>query len=128
MACSHNLAKINQIKKEILGLETEITNLSNNVSKCDNIKQKHTEFSDKIDCVMSNLSGNYVEAGKSYDSGKMLKCYVDAKNTIRDCDTIIVESNSQIKANENRIKVLEKQIESLKGNCNLCSGPSSSTV
>ena len=120
MACEHNLAKINQLKQEINNLQHDIINLRNNITKSTDIKQKHSEFNSKLQCVMTNLSGNYVEAGKTYDSGKMLKCSVDAMKTISDCDTIISESNKQVTINENTIRILERQIASLQGDCSSC--------
>ena len=120
MACVHNQAKINKLTQEIKSLQSQIDNLRNNITKTKIIKQKHINFNDKIECVMNNLSGNYVEAGKSYDGGKMLKCLVDSKNTIRDCDSIILESERQIKINERQILSLEQQIAKLDGDCNEC--------
>ena len=96
MACVHNQAKIDKIKAEIEKLQNDLTNLRNNISKCNEIKQKHTEFNEKLRCVMDNLSGNYVEAGKTYDGGMMLNCSANAISTIKDCESIILESNKQI--------------------------------
>lgn len=126
MACPCNLAKINQLKQEINNLQKDITNLKNNITKSTDIKQKHSDFNSKLQCVMTNLSGNYVEAGKTYDSGKMLKCSVDAMKTISDCDTIISESNKQITLIENTIRMLEQQIANLNGDCSACAAKKTS--
>ena len=126
MACFHNENQIIIIRNKIRGLQMDITNLKNNITKTTAIKQKHHDFNSKLQCVMTNLSDNRVEAGKTYDGGKMLKCSVDAIKTINECDLIITESNSQIKTIENTIKMLEQQIAMLDGNCSLCSKPSTS--
>ena len=120
MACVHNQAKIDKIKAEIEKLQKDLTNLRNNISKCNEIKQKHTEFNEKLRCVMDNLSGNYVEAGKPYDGGMMLNCSANAISTIKDCESIILESNRQITTITNTIRNLNRQILSLNGNCSSC--------
>lgn len=120
MACVHNQAKINAIKAEIQRLQNDLTNLRSNISKCNEIKQKHTEFNEKLRCVMDNLSGNYVEAGKTYDGGMMLNCSANAISTIKDCESIILESNKQITLIQSKIRDLNRQIVSLSGDCSSC--------
>ena len=120
MACIHNQAKINRIKAEIQRLQNDLTNLRSNITKCNDIKQKHSEFNEKLQCVMNNLSGNYVEAGKTYDGGMMLNCSANALSTIKDCESIILESNRQITTIENTIRSLESQMANLNGDCEEC--------
>ena len=74
---------------------------------------------------MNNLSGNYIQAGTTYDGGMMLNCSANAIATIKDCESIILESNKQITTIENTIKSLEQQMASLNGDCSQCSKSSS---
>ena len=120
MACAHNQAKINSIKQQIQNLRNDITNLKSNITKCDEIKKKHSDFNDKLRCVMNNLEGNYVVAGKTYDGGMMLNCSANAISTIKDCESIILESNNKITSIENEIRGLQREIASLNGDCSAC--------
>lgn len=121
MACIHNQAEINRLTAEINEKQKQITSLNNNITKCTDIKSKHKSFSDKLQCVISNLEGNTVVSGQTYDGGKMQVCQDDANKTIRDCEEIISQSQIQIRVLENIIRRLESRIASLQGNCSSCS-------
>ena len=120
MACIHNQAKINSIIKEINVKQNKIDDLKANITKSNEIKEKHQQFNNKLQCVMENLNGNYVEAGKTYDGGKMLKCSVDTMKTIKDCESIILESGKSVKTLENEIRSLKQQMANLNGDCFSC--------
>ena len=121
MACVHNQAIINDLTTQINQKQKEITNLKNNITKCENIRNKHDEFNKKLDCVINNLEGNTVVAGVPYDNGKMSECLKSSNDTITDCNNIILESNKKISLIEKDILSLEHRIASLQGDCYSCS-------
>ena len=121
MACIHNQAEISKISAEINAKQSQINSLKSNITKCNDIKSKHIDFSDKLQCVIDNLEGNTVVAGKAYDDGKMELRQAEAKQTIVDCENMISESEKQVTLLENEIKILEQRMAALNGNCELCS-------
>ena len=121
MACVHNQAQINALTAQIKEKHSQINNLNNNISKCKDIKNRHENFNDKINCVISNLEGNTVVAGVPYDNGKMTDCLNSSNDTIRDCDKIVLHSSNKILLLEYEISRLESTIASLQGNCSACS-------
>ena len=121
MACVHNQAQINVLTAQIREKQNQINNLNNNISKCEDIRKKHSFFNEKMNCVISNLEGNTVVAGVPYDNGKMSECLNDSNKTIRDCDNIILQSNQKKHLLEREILSLERSIASLQGNCSACS-------
>lgn len=120
MACVHNQAKIDDLNAQIKKKQTEITGLKSNIEICKDIKEKHKNFADKVDCVRKNLVENTVVAGQTYDQGKMTKCFDLAYRTIGDCNNLILESNKKILLLEKEILSLEHTISTLQGNCALC--------
>lgn len=120
MACVHNQAKINALNAEIHSKEQQIKGLNSNIDKCKKIKEKHQNFNDKIGCVISNLEGNTVVDGQSYDNGKMTECLTKSNDTIKDCDDIIALSDEKIISLNNEIDNLKSKIDSLQGDCSSC--------
>lgn len=121
MACVHNQAQINALTAQIREKQSQINNLNNNIAKCKDIKSRHENFNDKINCVINNLEGNTVVAGVPYDKGKMSECLNSSNDTIKDCDNIVLQSGQKIRSLENEILSLERAIASLQGNCSACS-------
>ena len=120
MACSHNQQKIDRIKGQIKKLEQDLADLNENIGKCRDIKNKHESFKDEINCVMTNLTNNYVKAGESYDGGNMTKCMIETQNTIIDCDNVIKASKEEIEKIKIEIESLNQSIEALQGDCSGC--------
>ena len=120
MACVHNQAKIDQLIAQIRQKQAEINSLKNNITKCNEIKTKHINFNTKLDCVIANLEGNHVVAGQAYDKGMMSECLDNSNKTIKDCDDIVLASNSKISSLEREILSLESMIASLQGDCEAC--------
>ena len=123
MACVHNQAKIDQLNAEIKTKHQQIDGLKDNINKCGEIKEKHEQFNEKINCVITNLADNYVVQGQSYDNGKMTECLTNSKNTISDCDDIIKLSDEKIILLECEIENLRNQIVSLDYDCSSCQVP-----
>ena len=73
MACIHNQKKIDDLNEQITNMKNQIIDLKDNITKCEDIKTKHYNFNQQINCVIKNLVGNTVVAGVSYDEGKMFR-------------------------------------------------------
>ena len=95
--------------------------MDSNINKCNEIKKKHEQYNEKINCVISNLADNYVVQGQSYDDGKMVECLTNSMNTISDCDEIVRLSNEKIVLLNSEIESLRNQIALLQGDCSACS-------
>ncbi len=120
MACVHNQATIDAKKAKIAEKESQIASLSDNVNKCKDMIANYESYGKQVDCVINNLEGNYVEAGKTYDDGAMTLCKNKVDLTIDELENI--KSTSEVKQTElnSEITVLNSEIAGLQGDCAAC--------
>lgn len=120
MACVHNQATIAAKKAQIAEKESQIASLSGNVNKCIDMIANYESYGKQVDCVINNLEGNYVEAGKAYDDGAMTLCKNKVDLTIDELENI--KSTSKVKQTElnSEITVLNSEIAGLQGDCGAC--------